>query len=86
MFTSDVTGNYFSYHANAIGESDDKIKDALRDSYTHDLTIKKGVKLALKIFKDIQGNRFNLNRFELSFINKEDQKIEKVIGEKLKDF
>src|SRR3989344_6082448 len=30
LFTSDVTGNYFSYHANAIGESDDKIKDALR--------------------------------------------------------
>jgi len=27
LFTSDVTGNYFSYYANAIGENDDKIKE-----------------------------------------------------------
>ena len=25
LYTSDITGNYFSYHANAIGENDEKI-------------------------------------------------------------
>jgi len=86
LFTSDITGNYFSYNANAIGENDDKIKEKLRESYKSDLTIKKGVKLALSIFKEIQGNRFNLNKFELSFIKKEDAKIQRLEGEELKNF
>jgi proteasome alpha subunit len=86
LFTSDVTGNYFSYHANAIGENDDKIKDKLREKYTRDLTIKKGVKLAISIFKEVQGDKFNMNRFELSLLKKEDSKIEKLEGEELKNF
>jgi len=86
LFTSDITGNYFSYNANAIGENDDKIKEKLRESYKKDLTIKKGVKLALTIFKEIQGNRFNLNKFELAYIKKDDTKIKRLEGEELKDF
>src|SRR3990167_6395168 len=31
LYTSDITGNYFSYHANAIGENDEKIRERLRD-------------------------------------------------------
>src|SRR3972149_348531 len=36
LYTSDVTGNYFSYFANAIGENDEKIKEKLRERYKHD--------------------------------------------------
>lgn len=86
LFTSNITGNYFSYNANAIGENDDKIKEKLREEYSKDLTIKKGVKVALKIFKEIQGNKFNLSRFELSYIKKDDVKIVKLEGEELKSF
>src|SRR3989338_4475621 len=38
LFTSDVTGNFFSYKANAIGENDEKIKEILRRDYKEDLT------------------------------------------------
>jgi proteasome alpha subunit len=86
LYTSNITGNYFSYNANAIGENDDKIKEKLREEYSKDLTIKKGVKLALKIFKEIQGNKFNLDRFELSYIKNDDVKIVKLEGEGLKNF
>ena len=86
LYTSDVTGNYFSYYANAIGENDDKIREKLREKYTKDLTIKKGVKLGLTIFKEVQGDKFNLNRFELSYLKKENSKIEKLEGEGLKNF
>ena len=86
LYTSNITGNYFSYNANAIGENDDKIKEKLREEYSKELTIKKGVKLALKIFKEIRGNKFNLNRFELSYIKKDDLKIVKLEGEGLKNF
>ena len=43
LYTSDVTGNYFNYHANAIGEDDEKIREKLRERYKKDLTTKKGV-------------------------------------------
>jgi len=86
LYTSDVTGNYFSYNANAIGENDEKIKEKLREKYSKDLTIKKGVKLALIIFKEIQESKFNLNRFELSYLKKADAKIIKLEGEEIKNF
>ena len=54
LFVSDITGNYFSYHSNAIGEDDNKIKEMLRDKYKKELKINEGVKLALNIFKEIK--------------------------------
>lgn len=84
LFTSDVTGNYFGYLANAIGEGDDKVKDKLRERYKKDLTVKKGIKLALDIFKEIQGDKFDISRFELCYINS-DEKIHRIEGEEIKN-
>ncbi len=86
LFTSDVTGSYFSYSANAIGENDEKIKAKLREKYKKDLTISKGVKLALEIFKEIQGKDFDISRFELAYIKKDKTKFDGAEGEKLKEF
>src|SRR3989304_6222149 len=83
LYASDVTGNYFSYYTNAIGENDEKIKEILRDKYKKDLTIKKGVNLTLDIFKEIQGKKFNINRFELIYIAKEEGKLKKLEGEEI---
>ena len=85
LFVSDITGNYFSYHANAIGESDDKIKEKLREKYKQNLKIKEGIKLALEIFKEIKGNKFSLSKFELVYINSENKKIKRIEGEKNKE-
>ena len=85
LFVSDITGNYFSYHANAIGENDDKIKEKLREKYKQNLKIKEGIKLALDIFKEIKGNKFSLSKFELVYINSENKKIERIEGEKIKE-
>jgi len=68
LYVSNVSGNYFSYYANAIGENDERIKEKLREKYKHDLNIKKGTKLALDIFKEIQGNKFNAEKFEVVYI------------------
>ncbi len=84
LYTSDVTGNYLGYTANAIGEDDEKLKEGLRDKYSEDLTIKKGVKVALDIFKDVQGKSFDVNKFELAYIKKDNGKIKKIEGEKIK--
>ena len=85
LFVSDITGNYFAYHANAIGENDDRIKEKLRENYKKSLTIKEGVKLALDIFKEVKGDKFSLDKFELSYIPSEDKKIKRLEGDKIKE-
>lgn len=85
LFVSDITGNYFSYYANAIGEEDDKIKEKLREKYKHGLKIKEGVKIALEILKEIKGEKFSLNKFELAYIKTDGKKIERFEGEKIKE-
>lgn len=84
LYVSDVTGNYFGYYTNAIGEDDNKIKEKLREEYKKDLTIKQGIKLALKIFEEIQGKGFNLEKFELSYIEK-DGKLQRFEGKEIED-
>lgn len=86
LYTSDVTGNYLAYHANAIGEDDDKIKETLREKYKSDLTIKKGAKIALEIFKEMQEKKFNMNRFELVYIKSEDSELKRLTGNELAEF
>jgi len=81
LFTSDVTGNYFSYCANAIGENDEKIRELLKEKYKKDLTIKKATKLALEILKEIQGPKFEIKNFELMYIKVEDKKLIRLEGE-----
>lgn len=85
LYTSDVTGQYFSYYANAIGENDSKIKERLREEYKKDLTIKQGVKIAIKIFEETQKENFNIKRFELIYIKKDNKKIERKEGKEIEE-
>lgn len=83
LYSSDITGNYYEYFASAIGENDLKIKEELRKNYKKELTIKEGVKLVLDIFKDIQGDDFDLERFELGYIENKEQKIKRLEGKEI---
>lgn len=86
LYTSDITGNYFSYHANAIGENDEKIREKLRENYKPELNIRKGVKLALEIFKEVQGKSFDIERFEMAYIKSEEGQLQRVKESELKEF
>ncbi len=85
LYSSDVTGNYFAYNATAIGENDEKIKEKLREKYKKDLKIKEGVKIGLDIFKEIKGDKFDLNKFELMLLRKDSDRPERYEGEKIKE-
>jgi len=74
VFSSDITGNYFSYYSMAIGENDEKIKEMLRLKYNKNLNINGGLKLALEIFKEILGKNFELSRFDVAYVNKDEKK------------
>ncbi|MBU2053314.1 MAG: archaeal proteasome endopeptidase complex subunit alpha [Nanoarchaeota archaeon] len=86
LYTSSVTGNYFSYYANAIGEDDEKLREKLRETYKEDSTIKRGAKDALNIFKGIQGKKFDINTFELGYIAVDDLKFKKLEGKEVEEF
>ena len=86
LYTSDITGNYFSYHANAIGENDEKIREKLREAHKPELNIKKGVKLALDIFKEVQGKAFDFERFELVYIRNETAELQRATEQELREF
>ncbi len=85
LYVSNVSGNYFAYFANAIGENDEKIKEKLRERYKHDLTVKKGARIALDIFKEVQGAKFNSEKFEAVYITNEG-KITRVDEGEIKNF
>lgn len=86
LYTSDVTGNFFAYKANAIGENDEKIKEILREDYKEEMNIEDGIKFALKIFKQILEKNFDLARFDVGIVRVGTEKLERLHGEQLKKF
>ena len=86
LYTSDVTGNYFSYRANAIGEHDEKIKEILRSDFKDEMTIEEGIKFCLKIFKDLLEKNFDYERFDVAYIKTSENKLERVHADALKKY
>jgi proteasome alpha subunit len=69
LYTTDVSGNYLKYKANAIGENDTKLREALRKEYKVDINTKDAVKLALKIFEEVQGEDYSRHRFDIGIVS-----------------
>jgi len=86
LYTSDVTGNYYAYKANAIGENDEKIKEVLRRDFKEEMSVEEGIRFCMGIFKDILGKNFELQRFDVSYVNKDEEKMHKIIGDELKKY
>ena len=70
LYTTDITGNYLRYKANAIGENDEKIKRLLREKYREGLSSDEGKVLAFEVFKEIQGEEFSEGRFDVRVLKK----------------
>jgi len=85
LYTTDVSGNYLAYKANAIGESDEKIKEKLRERYKENLSSAEGIKISLDIFKEILKDDFNMARFDICVINK-DKKIKRLSEKELENY
>jgi len=86
LFVTDVTGNYLAYKAAAIGENDEKIREELRRSYDEKLDIEEGIKLAFRIFKEILGKNFNVERFDVAYVKIDELKLKRLVGESLKKY
>lgn len=81
LYSSDVTGNYLSYYAMAIGENEEKLREKLKERYSKSEDLTKGINSAVEIFKEVQGNRFDIKRFELVMIKKGEERTRRIFGE-----
>jgi len=86
LYTSDVTGNFFAYRANAIGENDEQIKETLRSDFKDDMDIEEGIKFAFGIFKKLMGKNFELDRFDVGYVKTSEGKLVRLHGEALKKY
>jgi proteasome alpha subunit len=75
LYTTDITGNYLQYKANAIGENDEKIKEYLREHYKEHMTNKEAINLALKAFENTQKEQYNKKHFDIGILTKEKMRI-----------
>jgi proteasome alpha subunit len=82
LYTTDVTGSYLQYKANAIGENDTKIRDKLKEKYRENLTVREAIKMALDIFKEIQGEEYEVERFDAGILEK-NKRIKKRTGKEI---
>ncbi|NPE26979.1 archaeal proteasome endopeptidase complex subunit alpha [Methanococcoides sp. SA1] len=76
LYTTDITGNYLRFKANAIGENDEKVRKILREKYKSGLTAREGLKLALEVFKEVQGEEFDIDRFDAGVLKKDGDEVE----------
>jgi len=81
LYTTDIMGNYLKFHANAIGENDEKIKEMLRSKYKKDLDRAGAIKLAMTIFKEILKDKFDVKRFDVAVV--EEGKIKRLAAKDL---
>lgn len=86
LYTSDITGNFFAYRANSIGENDEQVKEELRKGMRDDMTMEDGVKFILKIFKEILGKNFEISRFDVGMISLKEGKVARIHGEELRKY
>lgn len=85
LYTTDITGNYLKFKANAIGENDEKVRRLLREKYREGMSSDEGMKLALDIFREVQGDEFDVGRFDAGILSKgvDGVKIVKKSGKEL---
>ncbi len=86
LYTSDITGNYFEYKAISIGKHDDKINESLKKKYRKDMDTNEAIKMCLGIFKEILGEDFDINRFNVAVLKKDDERIKKLNKDEIKKF
>ncbi len=70
LYATDVSGNYLEYKAMAIGEDDEKIKELLRKKYNLEMNLAEATKLAFEIFREVQEENFDKDRFDVCIVDK----------------
>jgi len=69
LYQTTPSGIFLKFLARAVGTQSNKINDELEESYKESMSNKDAIKLGLSIFKKIQADKFDIERFEVSVLN-----------------
>lgn len=83
LFQTDPTGLFYQYRATVIGEGETDIQEILLKEYKDSLTLKDGMKLAVKALKKFLGENFNIERIDAAYISSDTKEYKKVSPEEL---
>jgi proteasome alpha subunit len=69
MFQTTASGMYFRFLARAVGNLSDKINVDLENEYKKGMSNKDAIKLGLSLYKKAMEEDFDLERFDIAYID-----------------
>ncbi len=86
LFVTDPTGIYFEYFAKAIGEKEKEIDTILQKDYEEDISVKDGIKLALKSMKEALGDGYDEKRVDIKTIEEDGDGLKTLSDDEIKKY
>ncbi len=71
LYVTTPSGIYMKFLARAIGKNSDKFNEYLEKEYKEGLNLKDAIKLGLKGFKTILEEDYDIERFDVSYLDKD---------------
>ena len=70
LYATDPVGVYYQYNATAIGEKGDEAIEILKAKWNTNLTVEKGIELALSILKEVLGDTsLSTERIDCAYVD-----------------
>ena len=66
LFLTTASGMYFRYMARAVGANSDKLNEELEKDYKESISNKDAIKLGISVFKNVMGDDFDSDRFDVA--------------------
>lgn len=85
LYQTDPTGLYYQYKATAIGENASEVEEKLKEHYKPSMTVKEGLKLAIKILRDVLEDKFNTNRIDAAVVKSENPAMQRIENKEIED-
>ena len=74
LYNTEPSGIYNAWRAHAIGKNDQSAQSSLKQYYENDMSLKDGLKLAVKVLKkSLDKNKMNPENLELFVLEKTDE-------------
>ena len=71
LYQTTPSGMYMRFLARSVGSLADEINVKLEDEYKDNLTQEEGIKLGLKLFKEVLDKEYDVARFDVGVVNEE---------------
>lgn len=83
LYQTTPSGIYMNFLARSVGNLSDKINEELEEKYKENISNKDAIKLGLELFKKALDSEYNIERFDVAYLNL-DEKLVRLSLDELK--